>query len=120
MVRKIIATAVTGVALTLGAAGAAGAAATPPTSVGTAPASCAKAPHALARIAKLEAKAGKWVTAAEQRQATATQDGRTKAAARIGRRITRVEKLEAKGTALVSKIEAACPGAAATSGGTAP
>ena len=42
------------------------------------------------------------------REATATSAGNTKLATRIGNRITRVQKLEAKGTNLLARISAAC------------
>lgn len=116
MLKRIIATAVLGGALTLGVAGVAGA--SPP--AGATHPRCAKAPAALARIAKLEAKANAWLPKAEQREATATSEGHADVAARIERRIDRVQRLEAKGTALRQRIEAACPGASSsgTSSGT--
>jgi hypothetical protein len=108
--------------LTVGGAGAAAAASTstggPSESSArtTGTYNCANAPHALTRIAKLEAKAQAWVPKAQQRETQATQAGHPKVAARIGRRITRVETLEAKGTKLADKIEGLCPGAAPATG----
>jgi hypothetical protein len=42
-------------------------------------------------------------------------EGRTKVATRISNRITRVQKLEAKGNTLLAKIAAKCGGATSTS-----
>ncbi len=115
MLKKIIATTVLGGTLALGAAGVAGAA----TTGGSAHPNCAKAQAAVTRIVKLEAKADVWLPKAQQREATATQNGNAKRAARIGRRIDRVQKLEAKANARIQKVEAACPGTTTPSGGAA-
>ena len=112
MLKKIIATAVLGGTLALGAAGVAGAATT---GNATHP-NCAKAQAAVTRIAKLEAKANVWLPKAQQREAAAVQNGNTKRAARIERRIDRVQKLEAKANARVQRIEAKCPGTTPPSG----
>jgi hypothetical protein len=115
-----------GGALTLAGAGVAAAAA--PSSSGsanigsTAPAvssgtfNCANAPRALARIAKLESKAQVWAPKAEAREAKAVAADKTKVADRIGRRVKRVEALEARGTARAGKIQALCPGSSPTTG----
>jgi hypothetical protein len=112
MLKKIIATAVLGGTLALGAAGVAGAA----TTSGTTHPNCAKAQAAVTRIVKLEAKANVWLPKAQQREATASQNGNTKRADRIERRIARVQKLEAKAAPRIQKLEAACPGTTTPSG----
>jgi hypothetical protein len=115
MFRKIIAaTAVTGV-LALGGAGVASAATSTPSTPTTPATHCDKAPKALARIAKFEARADKFVTNANTRLATAKSNNNVKAEDRIEKRINRVEKWEAKGTALQQKINAKCPGVTAAS-----
>ncbi|HEY2215220.1 MAG TPA: hypothetical protein VGH31_09205, partial [Acidimicrobiales bacterium] len=75
---------------------------------------------AQARVPKIQAREAKlatWVTKAQSRESAATTAGHPKAAARIGRRITRVEKLEAKGEKRLARIAAAC-GSGATSSST--
>ena len=111
MLKKIVATAVLGGTLALGAAGVAGAA----TGGSTHP-NCAKAQAAVTRIVKLEAKANVWLPKAQQREATAVQNGNTARAARIERRIARVQKLEARANARIQKLEAKCPGTTPPSG----
>jgi hypothetical protein len=134
MIRKVIAVAVLSGAIALSGAGVASAATPTGTSSGaTAPAGtgtgtgtgtganrttfCARAPQLLARIGKLEAKASVWLPKAEAREAKATQNHHPKVAARIAKRITRVQKIEARGTTLEQKINAACPGAGSASAG---
>ena len=117
MFRKVIATAALSGALALGITGVAAADATTPApstpgAVAHTP-DCSKAPHALARIAKLEAKAQNFVTKAQAREANAQQAGNTARANKIAARITKVQGLEAKGNTLVQKIQAKCPGATA-------
>lgn len=114
---KLMAAAAVCGALTLGGAvlATAAGAATGGSSSGTDAPNCAKAPAVLARIDKLETRASNWLPGAEQREATAQQDGDRVQAARIARRIARVERLQQRGDKLEQKIEAACPGAAASS-----
>ena len=112
MLKKIIATAVLGGTLALGAAGVAGAAATGSSKHPN----CAKAQAAVTRIVKLEAKADAWLPKAQQREATALKNGNTVRAARIEKRIDRVQKLEAKANVRILKLEAACPGTTPPSG----
>jgi hypothetical protein len=111
MIRKLIAVAAVSGSLALGVAGVAGAT-TPstPTAVPTATHAvrCAKAEKVATRIQTLETKAAAWVPKAQAREAKATAAGHSKLAARIGNRITRVQKREAKGTALLAKIAAKC------------
>jgi hypothetical protein len=118
MVRKIVATIALSGAVVLGgtlgalAVSAPAGAATAGSGTATAPhaPNCAKAPARLAHLAALESKAQSWLPGARQRQSAAVQQGRPKVAARIQRRIDRVERLEARGTRLQQRIEAACPG----------
>jgi hypothetical protein len=118
-------------ALTLGGAGVAAAASS--TSNGSTPVSgaagtggsskgtfnCANAPKALARIAKLEAKAQAWLPKAEARETKATQSGHTKLAAKIAKRVQRVQKLEVAGNKRAAHIQSLCPGAAPASSNSA-
>ncbi|MGH9919270.1 MAG: hypothetical protein ACRD6W_10460 [Nitrososphaerales archaeon] len=107
MFKRIIATAALGGSLAIGGSTAAWAASstTQPTQF-----NCTNAPKALARITKLESKAQTFVTKATAREATATKAGHTRVAKFIQHRITAVQRREAKGTALMKRIESACPG----------
>jgi hypothetical protein len=60
------------------------------------------------RVNKLEARAATWVPKAQANEAKATAADHTKLAARIGRRIARVQTLEGKGNTLLAKIAAKC------------
>jgi hypothetical protein len=118
MFRKLVAIGALSGTMALGAVGIASAT-TPSTPSTPSPTThkvdCTKA---LARVPKInarEAKAAAWVTKAQAREATATSAGNTKLATRIGNRITRVQKLEAKGTTLLSRISAACGTASSAS-----
>jgi len=130
MVRTFIAVAAVSGTLALGITGVAGAAApasaTPtststsaPTSTPTSPATqatrCAKAQKLAVRIHTAETKATAWVPKAQAREAKATAAGHTKLAARIARRIARVQKRETRGTALLAKISAKCGSATSAS-----
>jgi hypothetical protein len=113
MMRKLIAVAAVAGSLGLGMAGVAGATtpttpATPATSPATHATRCAKAEKLAVRIQALETKAAAWVPKAQAREAKATAAGHTKLATRIGKRISRVEKLETRGTTLLGKISAKC------------
>jgi hypothetical protein len=113
MFRKLVAIAALSGTMALGAVGVASA--TTPSTPSTHKIDCTKA---LARVPKInarEAKAATWVTKAQAREATATSAGHTKLATRIGNRITRVQKLEAKGTNLLARISAACGTASSAS-----
>lgn len=121
MFTKMIATMALGGSLVLGGATAASAStSTGATSTsGSTPAAtttynCANAPKALSRIAKLESKEQSFVTKATAREAAATKDGHTKAAKVIARRISAVQKREARGTKLEQKIQSACPASSAS------
>jgi hypothetical protein len=125
LTRTLIAgTAITG-ALTFGAAGLAGAttptSSSSPTSSATSPATlatrCAKAEARVPKINAREAKAAAWVTKAEAREVKAKAGGHTKIATRIENRITRVQKLEARGTTLLARIAAKCGAATGTPAG---
>lgn len=121
--RKLIAATVLTGTLALGAAGAAGAStptsATSSSSTGTSPTTshphlCARAEKLAGRIQTREAKAAAWIPKAQAREAKASAAGHTKVATAISKRITRVQKLEQKGTTLLGKIQAKC--GSATSG----
>jgi len=120
MIRKMLATTALTGALALGIGGVASAATTaPPATGGTATHTfnCARAPHVLARIARLEARAQTFIPKAQAREAAAQQKGDTALANKIAARITKVQGLEAKGTTLQQKVEAKCPGAVAAPSG---
>ncbi len=120
MMRKLVAVAAVSGSLIFGAAGvvglsgAAGAAVpttqSTPTSVtpATRAALCAKAETLATRIQAREAKAAAWLPKAQAREAKATAAGHPKVATRISKRISRVQKLEGKGTTLLAKIAAKC------------
>jgi hypothetical protein len=119
MFRKLVAIGALSGTMALGAVGIASASTPSTPSTPTTPTThnidCTKA---LARVPKInarEAKAATWVTKAQGREATATSAGHTKLATRIGNRITRVQKLEAKGTSILARISAACGTASSAS-----
>jgi hypothetical protein len=115
MFRKLVAIGALSGTMALGAVGIASATTPSTPSPTTHKVDCTKA---LARVPKInarEAKAAAWVTKAQAREATATSAGNTKLATRIGNRITRVQKLEAKGTNLLARISAACGTASSAS-----
>jgi hypothetical protein len=60
------------------------------------------------RIDAREAKAAVWLPKAQAREAKATAAGRTKVETRIANRISRVQKLETTGDAVLAKIDAKC------------
>jgi len=122
--RKLIAVAAVSGSLIFGAAGVIGLSGTAGAAVATAPASvttathaarCAKAEKLATRIQAREAKATVWLPKAQAREAKATAAGHTKVASRISARISRVEKLEGKGNAVLAKIAAKCGSATSTS-----
>jgi hypothetical protein len=126
MVRKLVAVAAVSGSLALGAvgiggtAGAAGTTTPSPTSqLGPSSARlatrCAKAEKVATRIEALEAKAQAWLPKAEAREAKAKAAGHTKLAQRIAARITRVQKREALGNALLARIAAKCGTSGSTS-----
>jgi hypothetical protein len=116
MFRKLVAIGALSGTMALGAVGIASA--TTPSTPATPTTHKVDCTKALARVPKInarEAKAAAWVTKAQAREATATSAGNTKLATRIGNRITRVQKLEAKGTTLLARISAACGTASSAS-----
>jgi hypothetical protein len=106
MIRSVFAGAALTGTLALGAVGVAGATTT--TSAPTHVVNCTKAQARAAKIEAREAKAASWVSTAQGREATATTAHHPKVAARIGRRISRVQKLEAQGTKVLARIAAKC------------
>jgi hypothetical protein len=123
MIRKLIAVAAVSGSLALGAVGVAGASTPTPTpSLTPAPSTlatkCAKAEKLVPVIQAGEAKAAAWVTKAQANEAKATGAEHTKLAARIAKRISRVQKLETRGNTLLAKIAAKCGGTTGSSSGT--
>jgi hypothetical protein len=111
MMRKLVTTGVLAGALALGSVGVAGAATPSGSTAGGRHFTCAKAPEALAKLHSLEANGATLVSQAQALQQSLSQDGFTKAAARVGHKIQRLQKVEAKAPALVQRIQARCPGA---------
>jgi len=121
MIAKVIATTALTGALALGVGGVASAASTTPAAAtgGTHAFNCARAPRVLARIARFESRAQRFLPRAQAREAVAQKNGNTTKADRIAARITKVQGLETRAAVLGQKVEATCPGAVpATSGGT--
>jgi hypothetical protein len=115
MKSAVSATAIAGV-LTFGAAGVAGAA-----SSGTTPShavNCSKAEALGARVQKLENKASTWEAKAQARETKATSNGHPKLAKYIARRITRVERLAARGERRLTRIAGKCGSTAPASSST--
>jgi hypothetical protein len=69
---------------------------------------CAKAEELATKIPDRELKAATWLPKAQAREDKATTAGHTKRAALIAKRIARVQKLEGRGSTLLSKIAAKC------------
>ena len=82
-----------------------------PTTAPTHHFTCAQAPRALARIARVDARIQKWLPKAQTREQAAQQAGKTTLAKHIGRRINRVGHLETRLGKVKAKITALCPGA---------
>jgi RNase H-fold protein (predicted Holliday junction resolvase) len=113
--RSLVVGAVAVGALTLGSAGIAGAAATPSTPSTPATASahqfnCANATKVLTRIQNVETKIASGLPKLTAAESKATAAGRTKLAARIQKRITRLESTTFKNRLdrVAAKIEAKC------------
>jgi hypothetical protein len=107
VLRKIVAVIALSGTMALGAVGVASATTTT-TPATTHTIDCTKA---LARVPKInarEAKAATYVTKAGAREATAKAAGHTRVVNRITHRITRVQKLEARGTKVLAAISAKC------------
>jgi hypothetical protein len=118
MMRKLIAVAAVSGSLALGAVGVIGsgtAGAATPATPATHATACAKAEKVAARITTLESKATVWLPKAQANEAKATAADKTKLAAAIGRRISRVQKLETRGNTLLGKISAKCGSATSAS-----
>jgi hypothetical protein len=96
-------------ALSIGGAGVAGAA-TPAAGGTPHHVTCAKAPKALARINRIDARIATWLPKAEAREQRAVADGDKTAAARIERRIQRVEKIHTRLDGLDHRILTKCAG----------
>lgn|SRR5487761_1697598 len=120
MIGKFVTAAALSVGLVAGTAGTAFAATSGPGTSGSTPtAKCAKAAKVLTRLDKVEGHITtvlpKW-EAAEQK---ATQNGHPKLAARIEKRIKRLERLQSQGNARIQKIEQRCPGLSSGASGSA-
>jgi hypothetical protein len=78
---------------------------------------CSKAMARIPKINAREAKGTAWVSKAQTREAAATKANHTAVAKRIGRRITRVQKLQTFGHKVEARISAKCgSGTSSTSG----
>jgi hypothetical protein len=115
MFRRIIAgTAVVG-ALTLGLAGAAGAATgTNAPAITSSTTVCSLLPKIEARVQKVESKLAADLPKAQAAEAKAKAAGHTKLGDRIGNRITKIQDRETKANARLAKLSSECG-----SGGTA-
>ena len=120
--QKAAATAMVCGLLSLGSAGVASAATTATTTgptttgsvpTGSAPAAhrftCSRAPKALARITRVENTISRHLPKWEAAEQKATSAGHTKIAARIEKRIHRLQKIDSRIGTLSHKIEAKCP-----------
>jgi hypothetical protein len=121
--QKVVAATVICGALALGTAGVASAAT--PTGAGSAPATathvtCARAPKALTRMAKVEHAISRRLPKLQAAETKAKAAGHTKVASRIERRIHRLQKVNTKARSLAKKINARCPqGTSGTGSGSA-
>jgi division protein CdvB (Snf7/Vps24/ESCRT-III family) len=73
-----------------------------------------RAPKALARITKVETAIGQRLPKLQAREKALTSAGHTKLAARVEKRITRLQKVDSRVATLATKIETRCPSAATT------
>jgi hypothetical protein len=106
MIGKLLAGAAVSVGLLSGTAGAAFGATS-----GTVPAGgCAHASKVLHRLEAVEARITVALPKLQAAEQKATQNGHPKLAARIGKRITRLQILQSKASARIPKIEQRCPG----------
>jgi len=110
---KAVAVAATVGALSLGTAGVASAA-TAATTTPSRHVTCARAPKALARLAKVESAIGTRVTKLQSAEQKLTAAGHTEEAAKVAKRITRLQKVDTRATTLTGRIKARCPSAAAS------
>jgi hypothetical protein len=113
---KAVLCAVTVSAVALGTCGAAFAGTTPS---GSTPAAsrhitCARASKALSRIDKVEAAVTKRLPKLEAAETRLTTAGHTKRAARVEKRIERLQNANVKAGARAQKIQAKCPTATAS------
>ncbi|MHB8682266.1 MAG: hypothetical protein ACYDA2_09265 [Acidimicrobiales bacterium] len=79
--------------------------------------SCAQAPKVMDRVQRAEARIATALPKLQAREVAALKAGRTKLAARIEARITRLDKLQEKATDVVTRIERNCPNSAAVTPG---
>jgi hypothetical protein len=106
--------------LTLGSAGSASAATTgtpaaTPTATSNHTANCTKAEARVPKIEAREAKLPAWEAKAQAAEAKAKSAGHTKVAALVAHRISRVEKLAARGNKVIARIGAVCGTSSTTS-----
>jgi hypothetical protein len=109
LVHKAVAATVICGAVALGTGGAAFAATPGSTPAATGAHRCVRADKALARVEKAEAAVTQRLPKLQAEETKLTTKGRTKAAARVEKRIARLNKIETKAGALASKIETKCP-----------
>ena len=113
--QKVVTVAALSGGMALGLAGMAGAAGTVSATPATHTANCTRAEARVPKIQARETKAATWVAAAKTRESAAVAGGHPKVAARIGRRITRVERAEARGEKVLARIAADCGGSTSPS-----
>ncbi len=94
-------------ALTFGAMGGAGAATTPTSSHLI---DCAKAEARVSKIQSRESKVPSLLSKAQAHEAKATANHHPKVVTFVQHRIKRIERLQARGERILSRIEAACGG----------
>ena len=110
IIKKLITTTALASALTLGAAGVAGAAGPPAsTAAGSHTVDCTRAAKVLTRLEALDQRTGTFLSKAPIREQQAVSGGHPVLAARIEKRITRVQKVQARLQRWISRIQAACP-----------
>ena len=117
MVRKMLITAALGGTMVLGGAGGALALGASPAGAATTThtVNCAKAPAALAALAKAESRINTALPKAEARQTKAEQAGHTDLAHLLSAKITWLNAASKYDTALQQKITTACPTSSASS-----
>jgi hypothetical protein len=109
LVHQAVAATVICGAVALGTGGAAFAATPGSTPAATGAHHCTRADKALARVEKAETAATQRLTKLQADETKLTTAGRTKAAARVEKRITRLNKIETRAGTLATKIESKCP-----------
>jgi hypothetical protein len=124
LTRSLVGVAVLSGVLTVGAAGVASAAQSSSTgaaaSTATHAARCTKAEALATKIEKREKQAQTWLPNAQKREDAALAANHKKLAARIARRIARVQKLVPKGEKVLAKIAQKCGSVTPPASGSTP